>query len=137
MPPVPTPPVVVKKEIDTTKLLDALYKIWDAFERSNMQFFLINDTAKNAKANKDLKGDRVEIGVRKMEWLSGARRILDIYIQPTEETETEALYVFDNVPVVMKILDDSDCIMSPDSINYRYETFKIPNTIEQFDKIYG
>ncbi len=119
------------------QLLNALYWVWDAFERAAVPFFLVGQTAQDVIANKDLSGDKVEAGIRKMDWISGAKRVLDVFITPKEETETHALYEFEGIPVVLHIYEDSDCIINTDSKVYRYETFKVPNPMSEFERIYG
>lgn len=125
------------KTIIPNDLLQALYKIWDAFERANVEFFLVGDTYYAAKANRDLTGDRVTVGIRKNEWISGGRRLIDAFITPVSETEDMALYEFEGVPVEVRVYKDSDCILNCDTINYRYESFKTPNPYSEFVKQYA
>jgi hypothetical protein len=127
----------VQIKVSSEKLLNALYWIWDAFERANMPFFLVNQTAKDATNDHDLTGDKVEIGVRRLEWVSGGRRILDSFIQPIAEDTTKAEYNHEGVPVIVHIYDDHDCIINTDSKIYRHELFKLPNPYSAFEQIYG
>lgn len=143
-PPVGSPPQVIQQAIDSQELLDALYWIWDAFERSSIPFFLIYQTYEDAKANHDLTGDKVEIGVRRNEWISGGRRIIDGFILPVTETDDEVIYHYKKVNssnqpilVIVHVYDDSPCIKSLDMIHYRYEEFYVPNTYKTFLEIYG
>ena len=142
--PVPHPPIGTQEAIDSQELLDALYWMWDALERSSMGFFLIHQTYEDAKKGNPLTGDKVELGVRKNEWVSGGKRILDAFIKPTSETLTEAVYLYKkvnskNVPVkiIIHIYEDSPCITSLDMIHYMYERWSVPNPYSEFIKIYG
>lgn len=129
---------VIKHDIPHERLLKALYWVWDAFDRSMVDFFLINQTYKDARKNKDLSGDKLEIGIRRMEWVGGGRRLLDTFMGlPLEETPTVARYEYEGVPVLLHIYDDSDCITALDSLVYAREIFKIPNPYSKFEEIYG
>ena len=130
--------------IDSQELLDALYWVWDALERSSIPFFLVYQTYEDAKANRDLTGDKVEIGVRRNEWVSGGRRIMDAFITPATETDDEVIYHYKKVNssnisilVIVHIYDDSPCITSLDMIHYRYEEFYVPNPYKTFIEVYG
>jgi hypothetical protein len=121
------------------QLLDALYYIWDAFERSNMPFFLVWDTARQAILNADLRGDKVEVGVRAVEWRSGAKRIFDAFVnEPIEEESDTVTYEFHGVPVIVHIFEkDHECIVQTDMVRYRYEEFKVPNPYQKFIEVFG
>lgn len=125
------------QEFSSQQLLDALYWIWDAFERSNVPFFLVFQTAEDAIKQHDLTGDRVEIGVRRMEWVSGGKRIIDAFVMPLSEGKDEAIYEYRGVPVIVHVYDDSDCVVQTDMVRYRYEEFKIPNPYSKFKELYG
>ena len=127
----------LRNKVESQKLLDGLYWIWDAFERANVHFFLVGKTAEDAMANKELTGFEVEVGVRKNEWISGGRRIIDSFITPKEEEESVILYEHEDVPVVLKVYEDSDCIRQTDTIMYRYERFQVPNPMSKFKELYG
>ena len=127
---------VLKKQT-SEQLLNGLYKIWDAFERANVEFFLVGQTYYDAKGNRDLVGDKVTVGVRKNEWISGGRRLIDAFIVPQHETEDLVTYEFEGVPVELRVYKDSDCILNCDTINYRHETFKTPNPYPEFVKQYA
>lgn len=132
-----TPEVFRAHDLPSEKLLNALYWIWDAFSRAHVPFFLVGQTAKDAMANKELTGDKVTVGTRRMEWVSGGRRILDAFAQPLEEDQNKATYEFEGTLVIVHVYDDHDCIMNTDSINYKYESFKVPNPYKTFEEIYG
>lgn len=118
-------------------LLQALYYVWDAFERSNVPFFLTGQTAEDAMANKDLSGEIVTVGVRRVEWVSGGGRVFRTFMgEPISEDPGRATYRYENVPIYIGIYDDHDCIIGTDSINYRYETFRVPNPYSTFTQLF-
>lgn len=127
----------VQKDINPDRLIQALYWIWDGFGRTAMPMFLVHQTAKDVIANHDLKGDKVEVGVRRTEWLSGNKGILDIFAQPLFEDVNKAQYEFEGVPIIVHVYDDDDCIMNLDHKLYRHETFKLPNPYNRFEQLYG
>ena len=129
---------VVKVEIPSEKLLKALYFLWDAFDRTACPFFLVNDTYKKARFHKDLTGDKIEVGVRKVEWISGGGRILREFLgQPLEETETLATYEYEGVPIHINLYEDHSTVIALDTMMYRNERWNIPNPYSEFEKVYG
>ncbi len=132
-----TTPTEDVKQQDPAKLLEALYYMLDAFDRANMRFFLVGDTARSAIANKDLTGSHIEIGVRANEWRSGAKRILDDFAPPVKETDGGALYEYGGVPIMLITYPDSPEVMAPDMVRYRYEEFYVPNPFSSFEEMYG
>lgn len=130
-----TPP---KIEIDPHRLLAALYYIWDAFERSSLPFFLVKETAESVMKQHDLKGDKIDVGVRDMEWRGGSERIFKTFMGEAEiETDSEAIYTFEGVPIVVHIYPDHECLRQTDNILYKNEDFRVPNPYSQFKQLYG
>lgn len=103
-------------------------------DRALINFYLVGDTAQAVKARKDLYGDKIQIGVRRLEWESGARRIADAYALPKEDRETEVEYEFNGVPVILYVLEDSETLTNFDTALYNAEYFKLPNPYDQFEK---
>lgn len=124
------------------ELLAALYWCYDVFERANMLFFCVYDTAKAIKANENLHGDHIDIGVRKLEWVSGGKPILDAYmdqqrIKTVDNDDNTVKYEYGGVPVIVHIYEDDECLNNPDTVMYFMEDFKLPNPYERFERIYG
>lgn len=121
------------------QLLDALYYIWDAFERSNMPFFLVWDSARRALLNVDLQGEYVCVGVRSNEWRGGAQRIFAAFAgEPEEEDGNLLIYRHNGVPIHIHLFEkDHECIVQTDMVRYRYEEFKVPNPYQKFIEEYG
>lgn len=131
------PEAVVISDYSHDQLLQALYWIFDAFERPAMPFFVIGDTAKSVLEHKELTGDKITVGVRDMIWLSGAKSIFDTYIQPKEVDGDKYTYIADNgVPVEVHVFKDDVCISSPDSKMYYNEVFQLPNPYSRFEEVY-
>jgi len=125
------------QDIDSPLLLNALYWIFDAFERSNMTFFLTYSTAESVLEQKDLEGDKITVGIRDMIWQSGARQIFDTYVQYKDKEDNKLTYIADNgVPVELTIFSDDECIMSPDTKMYHSEAFQLPNPYSRFLEVY-
>lgn len=124
-PPISTPP---------EDLLKALYHVLDTFENCGVNFFLDGITAEQAIKNHELRGDRVHIGLRKLIYASGAGRMLDTAF-PTKQEGDKLFTEYMGVPIEITLYDDSEYILSPDSINYRYENFHIPNPYHKFKEL--
>jgi hypothetical protein len=133
-------PSTKKSEFPFDKLMQALYWAWDAFDRANMGMFLVYDTAADVLQNKMISGDKVTIGVRKNEWISGSTPILKAFTGEPIET-TDKYVVFKNplndVPVYLYIFEEDPCIISTQEILYEREYFKLPNTYRLFIDRFG
>jgi hypothetical protein len=120
------------------QLIAALYYIWDAFDRANMRWFLVGDTAQLVTKNKDLVGDGIDVGIRLMEWRSGSKNIFDSFIgDPDMEEEDLVTYIHNKVPIRLHIYEpDDECIIATNPLMYRNENFSVPNPPERFEEIY-
>lgn len=140
----PIDPVVIKDAFDIDfpfdKLMQALYWVWDAFERSSVGMFLVYGTAEVVLQNKLMEGDRITVGVRGNEWRSGSIPILKAFTGEPVET-TEKYVVFKNplndVPVYVYIFHEDPCILNTQDVLYEREYFKLPNTYKQFIEVFG
>lgn len=123
------------------KLLESLYWIYDVFERSNMNFFLVYSTAEKVLQKRQLEGDKVEIGVRRLEWENGSRDLFDTYMQ---DEGIEAVFEDDRVfyrspngiPLIIYLFDDHICVRSLDQVPYENEYFQMPNPYSQFMEVF-
>lgn len=118
-------------------LLKALYWVYDFMDRAMINFFLVGDTAQAVIDKKDLFGDKITVGVRKMEWESGSRRIADSFATPVKDDGNIVYYEFEGVPVVLYVLEDDATIQSPDQQMYKSEFFKLPNPYGKFLETFG
>ena len=122
------------------QLMQALYWIWDAFDRASMGMFLVYNTATDAIQNKELRGDRVSVGVRDLEWISGSTPILKAFTEePIETTDKYVVFKnpFNEVHIYVYIFKSYPCIESTKELLYENEYFKIPNTYRKFIDIFG
>jgi hypothetical protein len=135
---VETPQVTAPVSFTHSQLLEALFFFWDGFERSSMNFFLIRDTAKQAIALSDLSGDRLTLGIRRLEWDGGQERVFLAFIEQEhitfEKIDKGFLFHYKGVPVYLYLYSDNTSITSLDVIFYANDTFNIPNPFERFDK---
>ncbi len=120
------------------QLLEALYWIWDLFERASMTMVLIKDTGDSAYHDRPLKGDAIYVAARRLEWDSGARGVIDSLAQYVHATDDQVTFKANNdVPVVVYILPDDYCLTSADVKLYEHENFKFPNPYERFKEVYN
>lgn len=103
-----------------------------------MGMFLVYNTAEDVLQHKQLQGDGVHVGVRKMEWTTGSKPILDAFLNaPIEVTEKYSKYIYEGVPVYIHIFDEDQCIKSTNQVMYENEYFMLPNTYKQFMDRFG
>lgn len=130
----PTTPVVL--DVSHEELLKALYWIWDAFDRAMMHMFVVGNTYHAIKEDRYLFGDRIDVGVRRLEWDSGARRIFEAFtMPPDEETSSFSLYIYNKIPVYVHIYDDDSSITTLNMKMYLGENFNFPTPYERFEKL--
>src|SRR3990167_7713535 len=103
-------------------------------ERALINFYLVGDTAASVRAKKDLFGNKIQVAVRKNEWESGARRIVDIFAPPIKDNRNTVEYEYNGVPVILYVLEDSETLSSFDTTIYAQEYFKLPNPYDEFVK---
>ena len=121
-------------------LLTALFWVWDAFDRAQMGMFLVYDTALSAMNNSILKGDKITVGTRLLEWNSGSTPILKAFTgEPIfiSEKYIDFSNPFNSVIVRVYLFETHSCIESTKQIMYENEAFMVPNTYEQFIKEFG
>ncbi len=131
-----------ESKFDHDELRSALYWAWDAFDRAGILFFCIFKTGEQVRHNDPLSGDGLDLGVRKLEWVSGAKPVLDAFLDHNDikidDQGDIVTYDYLGVPVRMHILDpDDDCLFNADTVVYEVEHFRIPNPYERFEQLYG
>jgi hypothetical protein len=125
------------------ELLTALMWVWDSFDRSGMTMIAVFDTAKQIMKQEDLSGDGIDVAVRRLEWESGGKPILDAFLEhynlSYKLSDDGKLAVYDHfgVPIRVHVLEEHECLSNYDTIVYRMEHFKIPNPYSKFEEIYG
>lgn len=137
--PVLVVPLVEKKQIPHELLLRCLYFLYDAFDRAQMDFFLIRKTAHDAIKGGELS-HHLDIGVRKNEWINGKGVLFmffnEEHVKIALETDEVITCEYQEAPFVIHLYDDNPCLLALNTIEYEHETFKIPNMFENFEKEY-
>lgn len=133
------PMMAISQDLGHEHLLKVLYFFFDAFSRSGINFFVVRDTAKWMRNQDQLRGDHLDVGIRKLEWISGNQDLFNIYMQnegltPTKETDKLLEYVYQGVPVTIHLYPDNECITALTSIVYEHESWMVPNQYERFVK---
>ena len=127
----PSEPVV--KTLTHEQLLAALYFILDHFSRSNTPFFLTGDTARAVKDGKLLSGDKVTVGIRKLEFQDRMLGILEAFKAADEIGDNYIKYTYNGVPIEVQVIDNSeDLFTSLNEIMYQHDFFKLPNPFETY-----
>ena len=131
------------------QLLQALYWIHDSMNRGMINFFVIGSTADAIKNDQKLSGDRIFLGVRRMEWEnepgddgspgvpSGGRRLVDSVVQYIEDEGSSVYYLSNSgVPVQVIVFEDEPTITSLDQKMYNRVFVKLPNPYGEFRETY-
>jgi hypothetical protein len=118
--------------ISHDQLLKALYWVHDFMDRANINFYVVGKTGDAVKGRKDLTGDTVQVAVRELEWISGARNIADAFATPIVDRGTVVEYEYEGVPITLYVLEDSETLRNFDTQIYLNEYFKLPNTFDKF-----
>lgn len=132
-----------KQMFSSDKLLNALFWVWDGFDRALINCFFVYDTAECILQNKDLEGDGVHVGVRKLEWgdnesRAGSRPIFEAFAgEPITKTDKVWTYDYLGIPVFVHIFEEDPCILQTNQILYRNEYLKLPNPYKRFLERYG
>ena len=121
----------------TDELLQALYFIFDAASRGQLGLFITGENAKQVKADADLQGDKLTLGIRRNEWTSGQGRIFSEFLlhyfqKDIKEEDGYLNIVYKGVPIAIKIYKENPTIIELNPVNYRYETFSLPNPLDEF-----
>lgn len=131
----PTKPKAVKKSpsLSHEKLMKALYFVEDLFSRPNIPFFLLDETALSAKENKNLEGDHITVGIRKLDFQPNNISMMDSLYMPKSIDDKHIEYVYDDVPITVKIIDSADDMFrNLNTFMYQYEAFSLPNPFDKY-----
>lgn len=118
------------------QLMNALYAMWDAFDRSLITFFLVGKTAEACSKNLGLAGDKVEIGLRRSEYESGSWRIFTEFMKPVSETHEFLVFQHEGVPITCRLFDDDTYFDYPAPYYWQYESFNLPNPYKDYVEKY-
>jgi len=127
---------VEKKTFNHIQLMAALYFMYDLFSRPNIPFFLLDETAKNAKELKKQEGEGVTVGIRDLDAQHVNFSIMDAFRLPDSRTDKEIKYTVDNVPVTVKIVKNAGHMFTAlDTFLYERENFCVPNPFKEYWQI--
>lgn len=127
---------ITKPQFTHEKLLKALYWVYDLFERANIPFMLLGETAKCAHNNIKLSGDGIEIGVKDTDWHESNIRIIEsCYLANTIEKH-KVTYTHEGVPITCLIIKDyGRNNYSYNQVMYEREFFNLPNPYEHMSSL--
>ena len=120
------------KDLGHGPLLDAMYFLWDAFSRANMDFFPINDTFKNMDTQHMLEGDHIDVAIRQQLWNSDDKELIFIYLRDEnidlENVDEHTLkLVYKDVPIYIHIVKDTEGNTNLVGFSYEHEMWKKPS----------
>lgn len=121
---------------------DALFRVQDHLERSQIQFVLLDEIAKQMAEMEDplLIASEVSIGVRSQDFTESGSSTLRSIIPDAGwreflhgETVSNLSYTDGSVPVVIWIIhNDLDVFKNPDSKFYFQTEFRLPNPFKEY-----
>lgn len=124
------------------EIRDALFNVQDALERSQIQFVLLDELAKQLNDIEDpiLEASEVSIGVRQQDFTeSGSSTLRSIIPQAGwellrhDETVSNLNYNVGSVPVVVWIIHNNfDVLNYPDTKFFYNTEFKLPNPFTRY-----
>ena len=123
----------IKTSLPHDKLMKALYFMLDLFSRPNIPFFLLEETAKAAHDNKDMEGDHITVGIRKLDYQPVNMGIMNAFYMYKDISEKQIEYVYEDVPIIVKIIDSSEPMFTNlNTFMYQYEPFSLPNPFDKY-----
>lgn len=128
-------PKAVKKttSLPHDKLMKALYFVEDLFSRPNIPFFLLDETALAAKENRQMEGDRITVGIRKLDFQPNNISMMNSLYQYKSIDDKHIEYVYCDVPITVKIIDSTDDMFrNLNTFMYQYEAFSLPNPFDKY-----
>lgn len=129
-----TQPVAsTKPKFNHEQLMDALYFTADLFSRPNIPFFLMGKTAFEVKNKMLLEGDRIDVGIRKVDLTLPTIGILDAFYTPEHFDGRKITYKYKDIPIFVHIVDSTESMFSSlDTFMYQYEPFSVPNPFNKY-----
>lgn len=122
-----------KQTLSHDRLLKTLYFMLDLFSRGNIPFFLMGETANQVKHDKPLSGDKLELGIRYLDFQPRTLSILAAFYFADEVNEHEIKYTYEGVPVSVKVVySDDPMFTSLDTKMYMHDNFSLPNPFERY-----
>lgn len=131
----------IHKSFSHGDLLNVMYFIWDAFDKTGIKFFPVRETARLMLAEKELEGDYLDIGVRALEFNKDARFVINSYFDNMKcivNKQTDMLWEckYAGIPFTLHIYPENECIHELDQRQYEYEAWYFPQRFEEFCERY-
>ena len=126
-----------KVEFSPDQLRLALFFVENLLERISTPFVVLGEMADCLKNNKQLKADKVIVGVRALELMPTRRETMKQFMgKIIEETNTKIVTEFEGVPVIIKLYKiDYGFLTNPDTVGVEYGHWKVPNNFEKYWKM--
>lgn len=142
-------------------LNEALMTLWDEFVRFSCRFYLLGETARSVKQDKELKGEKIELGVTGHQltrevlsfmtsyfdpieikiddkWLAMSKNMGSVFFDDKRDSITHIRFNVKTVPVEVKVVRKlTDYFKHPDMILYNFDEFNIPNPFNKYFKVRG
>lgn len=127
------------------QIRDALFRVQDHLERSQIQFVLLDEIAKQMREMEDplLEASEVSIGIRSQDFTQSGSSTLRSIIPDAGweeflhgETISNLAYQDGSVPVVIWIIhNDLDVFKNPDTKFYYQTEFRLPNPFKTYWRV--
>ena len=125
--------------LDVTKLDDVLYWLEDTMMHCQMNYILFGDTAYSIYNNTFPKYNYISIGILEPDFHTFGRSMLQSITGVEDLTiETNKVkFKHDGIPVHIRIVrKDYPFLNNPQTITYKFDSYRIPNPFEDYWKIY-
>lgn len=116
------------------QLSNALFELWDAFDRAMIQMFVVGDIAVGLHNNTDFTGSKVRVIVQASELNPFALDVLTktLGLDPKEDKKWK-LESSEGVPMEIKInRKNLDILKTPEEHMYLNEVFLLPNPFDEY-----
>lgn len=126
-----------KKEFTPQELENALMHTFDLFERAVCIWFPLGQTAYSIKNNEWLKGDKIEVGVRKKDLAESTIEMFKSIDPSIDFTQKKIIINHESVPIEIRVIQNHYRFLDQlDQTMYAYEVFYLPNPFDAFWRAY-
>ena len=125
-----------KNELTWEQLEEALFVVFDLMADAQLEFFPMNNTAKQMHNNEYLAGDKLTFGVRRKDLAESTLEMLKISNPSIDVTEKKIIMKHNGIPIEIRIINKHYRVLDNlDTIDYAYETFLMPNPFDAFARM--
>ena len=123
------------KNFNHDQLYKALLDVRDLLERCVVPMILLGETSRCAWDDKNLGGQEIVVGIKKMEYSDLVKRTLKSLRPSGVLEDTEFRYLVDDVPVRIKVIQRRyEFMQNLDRKYYLYDEYLFPNPFEKYFK---